>query len=117
MNIRQGRVICTGKGGTQVPHKRRVFGAYQAGSKWFMIYQKNGALFRDGKRAMWTYPPMPFVQFRCPTCKRDMRFRSEDLLAFLLETPEADSSSQNRRTVIGTVNCDLSVLAAKVGSA
>lgn len=86
------KIICTGV----KSHRARTLAKFGTGEGTFVVQ-------RDSGGATWTagHPKMSTQQvwFKCPVCRRDMRFASSDLYMFL--------SSDT-----GTKHKDVSVLAA-----
>lgn len=79
--MRSGKLVCTARGA----HKSRTLAIYNADDGIFVI---------SSKQPMVTGSPVTHyvrgsqslerVRFRCPSCTRDLQFKSETLLAFLL---------------------------------
>jgi hypothetical protein len=78
--VSHGKVVCTGRR----THKRRDLASYEADAEGFVLTSLQPSL-GPGTVA---YPGVERVGFKCPSCRRDLRFRASTFHRFLAtDTP------------------------------
>lgn len=80
--MRSGKLVCTARGA----HRSRTLATYHADDDMFLVSSKQPMVAGEqvAHYARGVSPGLTRVRFRCPSCTRDLQFKSETLLAFLL---------------------------------